>query len=209
MIAYTKHGKKADECIQQYLNVVVKEIANAIPDVVSIILMGGYGRGEGAVLKSGKKYMPVNDFDLYIVTKRLLPDKFLEDLATEISKKFGWGGKAHAEAFETAKYEFKKFLHIDIRCLEENKLKHLPPTVRYFEMKYASKVLYGNNVLDDFPVIKENEVPLSEGLRLVMNRYMLMLISFRQEFIKNRKAISKEEKEILFYLQKEICLLYQ
>jgi|SRR3989338_5934408 len=196
---YTKQGKEADKNIQEYLGIVVKEIVKAIPDVVSIILMGGYGRGEGAVLKNKNKYMPVNDFDMYIITKKLLPDKFLEDMATDISKKFGWGGKAHAEAFETAKYNFKKFLHIDIRCLEENKLRYLPPTVRYFEMKYASKVLYGRNVLKDFPEIKENEIPISEGLRLIMNRYMLMLISFRLDFIKNKKSITNAEKKILFY----------
>ena len=199
MTSYTKSGKKADECIQQYLDIITKDIVAAIPDVVSIILMGGFGRGEGAVMKSGNKYMPVNDFDMYIVTKKLLQDKFLEDLATNISRKFGWGGKAHAEAFETAKYDFKKFLHIDIRCLEESKLKYLPPTVRYFEMKHASKVLYGRNVLEDFPDIKENEMPLSEGLRLIMNRYMLMLISFKKGFIKNKKAISDAEKKIMFY----------
>ena len=100
---YTRHGKKADECIQQYLDTITKEIVAAIPDVISIILMGGFGRGEGAVLKADKSYMPVNDFDMYIVTKRLLPDKFLEGLATGISRKFGWGGKAHAEAFETGR----------------------------------------------------------------------------------------------------------
>ena len=199
METYTKHGKEADKCIQAYLDAAAKDIVKAIPDVISIILMGGYGRGEGAVLRRGKRYMPVNDFDMYIVTKKLLPDKFLEDLATEISKKFGWGGKAHAEAFETANYEFKKFLHIDIRCLEESKLHYLPPTVRYFEMKYAGKVIYGKNTLLDFPEIKENEIPISEGLRLVMNRYMLMLISFKQDYIMDRKAISDEEKKILYY----------
>lgn len=198
-MAYTKQGKKADICIQKYLDVTVSDIINAVPDVISIILMGGYGRGEGAVLKVGKTYMPVNDFDIYIITKKLLPDKFLEDLATDISKKFGWGGKAHAEAFETARYDFKKFLHIDIRCLEEGKLKYLPPTVRYFEMKYASRVLYGKNVLANFPEIKEDDIPISEGLRLIMNRYMLMLISFKPDFIKNKKAMDEDEKKILFY----------
>lgn len=199
METYTKHGKGANRCIQMHLDKVVEGIRKAIPDVISIILMGGYGRKEGAVLKKNGRYMPVNDFDLYIVTKKLLPDKFLEELATEISNEFGWGGKAHAEAFETGKYEFKKFLHIDIRCLEESKLKNLPPTVRYFEMKYASKVLYGRNVLEDFPEIKENEIPVSEGLRLIMNRYMLMLISMRKDFIKNKKSISDEEEKILYY----------
>lgn len=199
MEKYTKQGSEADKCIQQYLDITVKEIAKAIPDVISVILMGGFGRGEGAVMKTKQGYMPINDFDMYIITKKLLPDKFLEDLATDISRKFGWGGKAHAEAFETARYDFKKFLHIDIRCLEENKLRYLPPTVRYFEMKYASKVLYGRNALADFPEIKEDEVPVSEGLRLIMNRYMLMLISFKQDFIKNKKAISDDEKKILFY----------
>lgn len=199
MTIYTRQGKSSDKAIQKYLDIVTADIVEAIPSVKSIILMGGYGKGEGGIIKTKKGYMPVNDFDLYIVTEKLMPDKFLEDLAEKISKKLGWGGKAHAEAFETARYDFKKFLHIDIRCLVKSQLKYLPHTVRYFEMKYASKVLYGEDVLKLFPEIKEDELPISEGLRLIMNRQILLMIAMKPEWVKNPRLMTKQERKILFY----------
>lgn len=196
---YTKAGREADEYIHGLVTFTVDEIKKAIPHVISVILMGGFGRGEGIVQKTKKGYRPINDFDFYIITKKQYEDEFIENLARGISKKLGFGGLAHAEAFETRRYGFTEFFHIDIRCLPESKLKHLPPLIRYYEMKEAGLVVYGKNSLADFPNITTKDLSLADELRIYMNRMMLMLISIKPEWIKNPKLMTEEEQMILHY----------
>lgn len=192
---YTKQ-EQFDDFIQNQLDIVVAEIRKAIPEVISIILMGGYGRGEGTVEVKDSKPRLINDFDLYIITEKYIPDKFLENLAQHCSKLLGKGGIAHPEAFEQ-QYDLDKFFHIDIRCLVKKRLKNLPPIIRYYEMKSSSTVLWGENVLKEFPEIKPGKIPKPEALRIIMNRLMLLLMAFKTEFFK--QEMSSDESQILFY----------
>ncbi|MEK6940760.1 MAG: hypothetical protein AABW49_02570 [Nanoarchaeota archaeon] len=196
---YTKIGGKADEYIHELVSKIVDEIRIRIPNVISIILMGGFGRGEGIVEKKNNSFRPINDFDFYIITNKVLDDEFLEKTAREISHKLGFGGVAHAEGFEKKRYNFRDYFHIDIRCLEERKLKNLPPLIRYYEMKKCGLVVYGKNSLKNFPDITTKDLTLSDGLRAFMNRMMLMLISIKPEWIKNNSKMSEEEVMVLHY----------
>ena len=64
---YTKQGQ-FDDFIQNQLDILVAEIKKAIPEVISIILMGGYGRGEGAIkIKEDGQPQLINDFDIYFI----------------------------------------------------------------------------------------------------------------------------------------------
>lgn len=193
---YTKQGQ-FDDFIQNQLDILVAEIKKAIPEVISIILMGGYGRGEGAIkIKEDGQPQLINDFDIYIITEKYIPDDFLEKLALRCSKLLGKGGIAHPEAFEE-QYNLEKFFHIDIRCLVRKRLKNLLPTIRYYEMKHNSTVLWGENILKEFPTIKIEDIPKSEALRIIMNRMMLLLMAFKPEFL--QKKINSDEKQITFY----------
>lgn len=193
---YTKQ-EQFDGFIQNQLNIVVAEIRKAIPNIVSIILMGGYGRGEGAVkIKKDGQPQLINDFDMYIVTEKYIPDNFLEKLAFRCSKLLGKGGIAHPERFEE-QYDLEKFFHIDIRCLVRGRLKNLLPTIRYYEMKHNSIVLWGENVLEEFPEIKVEDIPKPEALRIIMNRMMLLLMVFKPKFLQQK--MSNDEREIMFY----------
>lgn len=64
---FTYAGKYADRKIQDYLEIIKKEIVKNVPGVKSIILGGGFGRGEGSVEFLGKKVMPLNDFNIFVV----------------------------------------------------------------------------------------------------------------------------------------------
>lgn len=197
--SYTKTGKEADVYIHKLITFTVEQIKKKIPDLISIILMGGFGRGEGIVQKIPGGFRPINDFDFYVITKNPHDDEFIETIARGISKELGFGGLAHAEAFETKRYGFTEFFHIDIRCLPENKLKHLPPLIRYYEMKQSGLIVYGKNSLEDFPEIKTSDLSLADGLRVYMNRMMLMLIAIKPEWIKEPTLMNEEEIMVLHY----------
>jgi len=193
---FTTHGKEVDKFVESKLKIVTKEIVNAIPDVYSVILMGGYGKGEGAIEIVNGKPRLMNDFDMYVITKKQLGDEFLEKLALKCSKLIGKGGIAHPEDFED-RYTFEKFFHIDIRCLPLKKLKNLPPAIRYYEMKNASTVLHGQDLSKQFPTIKS--IPLPEALRIIMNRMMLLLMAYNPDFVTFKNYMTDDEKGILNY----------
>lgn len=187
-----------EQFLQKKLDIIVQEIRKNIQGLKSIILIGGYARGEGAIDFSRGKTDLYNDFDIYIITDRYVEDSFLEKLALRCSKLIGKGGLAHPEAFEQ-RYDANKFFHVDIRCLVKRNLKNLLPTIRYYEMKRTAKVLWGENSLAEFPDFQVADIPLSEGIRLIMNRMMLLLMSFDIKFVANPSYATKEEKKIILY----------
>jgi len=190
--------KEIEEFLDKKLNIIVKKIRENIKGLRSIILIGGYGRGEGAIDLSQGQPQLYNDFDIYVVADSYIPDNYLEDLALECSKLINKGGLAHPEAFEQ-RYDADKFFHVDIRCLVKKKLKDLLPTTRYYEMKRSARVLWGEDSLAEFPDFKVSEIPKAEGIRLIMNRMMLLLMSFDIKFIDNPSYATKEEKKIVLY----------
>jgi len=199
---YTKSkavGIDLDGFVEENLNIIVNQIKKEIEGLKAIILMGGYGRGEGAVEIHNGKPRLINDFDMYVITERQLPDDFLESVALKCSKLIGKGGIAHPEGFEK-RYNFEEFFHVDIRCIPEKRLPLLPPTVRYFEMRNTSTVLYGDKkILEKLPKISPEDIPKSEALRLIMNRMMLLIMSFSSKFILKRNYMTEDEHGIMVY----------
>jgi len=64
---YTIHtDKRVDRTIEEHLNIIVNRL-RLIPSVKSIILGGGFGRGEGSVLVDDSGVVPVNDYDIFVI----------------------------------------------------------------------------------------------------------------------------------------------
>ena len=196
MGTYTKTGGAADQLVGDAL-VVVAEIARAVPGLRSVLLAGGFGRGEGSVeLRDGGPRL-VNDFDIYVITRRYVPDDFLEEVAARCSTLIGKGGLAHPEAFEQ-RYSFERFFHVDIRSLVESRLRLLSPTIRYFELRHDA-VLWGDDLRSRLPQTAPADLPRPEGLRLLMNRMMMLLMAFDRRFATEPGYMSDDERGILAY----------
>lgn len=193
---YVDDGK-ADKEIGKMAEIVVEHMRKRIPSAKTIILIGGYGRGEGAIEMKEGKWEPINDFDFYIITDSVLGDNFLEEVALECSKLIGKGGIAHPEGFEE-RYDFNKFFHVDIRCLKESALQKLQPTIRYYEIPY-SKAVWGDGTIEKFRKFSPKEIPLSEAIRILMNRMMLLIMCYDPQFVEKKGYMGDEEKKIMLY----------
>jgi hypothetical protein len=198
---YTKF-QSSDDLVESYLKIITEEIKNNCPGLKAIILAGGYGRGEGAVEFVKKKPRLLNDLDLYLITEKQLSDSFLEKLGKRCSELIGKGGLEFPENYR-AKFDFDTFFNVDLRCITFNRLKHLPPTVRYYEMKNGTIILYGEDVRKLIPEIKTEDLPFSEGLRFLSNRMMNMFLSMKEEYLKEKP--SNDEIGIINYY---ICKAY-
>ena len=186
---YTAYGDKMDEYIQKkYLD---KIIASFVKDVnpISIILFGGFGKGEGSVQIIDGKPVPFNDFDLYIVTEKKMSDAELDKLSMNASKEIGMGGLEVAY-FPEEGYDSNKFFHVDVRCIPYSQFGKLMSIQRYYELKYGSQVIYGQkNVLDKIKEIKPEDIPVSEGLRNLFNKLHTMLLGLQKNYNDDQRKI--------------------
>jgi predicted nucleotidyltransferase len=61
-----------DTIIQQELEFIVLRLLELLGDeIISILLVGGFGRGEGGVVSEDYSWRPVNDYDLLLVVRNL------------------------------------------------------------------------------------------------------------------------------------------
>ena len=94
---YTK-SKKADEKVEKDLGIIKKIIVGELKPI-SILFFGGFGRGEGSYEITDGKVVPLNDYDIYVVTKKEVPDEELERVGMLCSKAIGRGGGEFVENF--------------------------------------------------------------------------------------------------------------
>ncbi len=189
MAKYTAYGKKVDEYIKKnYLDKIIKSFANDC-NPISIILFCGFGKGEGSVQIIKGKPVPFNDFDLYVVTEKKLTDEELDKISMNASKEIGMGGLEVAY-FPREGYDANKFFHVDVRCIPYDKLGNLMKTQRYYELKYGSQIIYGDEtILNRINEIKPEEIPNSEGLRNLFNKLHTMLLGLREDYNDEQKKI--------------------
>ena len=165
------HNKEYNEKVENDLR-IIKEILIEETNPISIILFGGFGKGEGSVQKIKNKVVPLNDYDIYLITKNKLNEKQLDELGIKCSKAIGKGGLEYS-SYPTTKYDENRFFHVDIRCIRYRHLNKLLPTQRTYELKF-SKIIYGEDVLNKIPDVT---IPVSDAIRLLFNKMHHLLLS--------------------------------
>ncbi len=143
----------------------VVEAVRAIPEsssVQAIVLMGGYGRGEGTPFLQGGMQCPFNDYDLVVVSSPLSTYHRqqlrwrLQQLEQQLSQKLG--------------------IAVDLYLHTTNTLQRAEHSLLNYEMRNGHRVLYGApDILSLMPAYSLDTLPLEEGTRLLLNRGKLLL----------------------------------
>ncbi len=164
-INFTKYNnEKINKEISNQLLIVIDEILKHKDEVgiISIILTGGFGREEGSVIIKDEKIMPLNDYDIIIVSEKyphLLNKTKILSLSTHISKHI----------------TNKIGITVDISPIFYKELKKLPNSIFNYETKYGSKILWGENVIEEMPNYDAKNIPLFEGIILLFTRIYALL----------------------------------
>jgi len=171
-----------DRQLQSYLDIVIKLVNQKISKVISIILSGGFGRGEGSFLIEKGKVCPLNDFDIYLVTEDKKSEDILNEIALEARRLIGTRGIS-MHIFERDKLinsddSYSQLFYVDLKAFPINYFRYLPPMMRYYDLKEASIVIAGQkNIFNEMMDYQLKDLPLAESLRLLLNR-MSHLIQF-------------------------------
>ncbi|MFH0831814.1 MAG: hypothetical protein V1886_03040 [archaeon] len=180
-------SKKADEKVESELEIIKRIIIKKL-NPISIILFGGFGRGEGSFEIKNSRVIPLNDYDIYVVAKRNIPGDVLDKVGRECSNAIGRGGLEFAETYQGI-YDKNKFFHVDLRCLVYSQLGKMRRINRTYELKHASTVIYGEDVRSR---INDIEIPISESLRYLLNPACHLLLCMDSRRLKGK--FRKDEK---------------
>ncbi len=178
---FTVHSNvRVNEAISRDIEKICTRIKTNISDLVAIILVGGFGRGEGSVLFEGESVRPVNDYDLVAVTRsgKEPPDwgLFRSDLAQEVG--ITW---------------------VDISVVAESHLRSLPRTVYYYDLKHGGRVLYGNpDILESIRGFEPQRIPVKEAEVYLFTRLWCFLGSF------SRTRLAPAEREKRFFAANQL-----
>jgi predicted nucleotidyltransferase len=164
--------------VEADMNFICEEINRKIPDVLSIILTGSFSRGEGPVKRRDGKFYPYNDYDIQVISKHQLKKERVDTIATEISKKLGYGGiKNLFYPFKKENQKLNQNFYIDLKYHTPTELKTLLPRIRTYELRNDSKILYGKDLRNLIPNYNLKRIPLSESAKLLLDR-MSQLIEY-------------------------------
>jgi len=193
-----------DARIKENLHLIIDAIRKNVYELTAIILVGGFGRGEGSVKIHNGLVKPLNDYDLVVVSSDSTKSQVLSKLSKKLAKEIG--------------IDF-----VDLGLISPDVFTSLPPTIFNYDLKYGSQVIYGNaDILDRLPNYSPEDIPLWEGIRLLFNRTAGILSGFSLEHF-HRDLTSAETQymtnqvnkaltacgDALILLQKRYHYLYQ
>ncbi len=181
-----------DSKIISDMEIICKEILNRIKNIETIILTGGYSKGEGAVKIEGKKVFPYNDYDIQVISRTILTKKEIDKISIEISEKLGYKGITNFYPFKKEEQKMRNNFYIDLKVDSLQSLKKMLPRIRTYELKNKSKILYGKDLRYLIPNYSLKEIPLSEGAKLLLDRMSQMVEYY--------SINGKYEKEFLTYI---------
>ena len=131
----------------------------------ALMLGGGYGRGEGGVLKTPAGDKPYNDLEFYII--HTTSDLFAEKL---------YGAKIHHVAEELTGLAG---IEVEFKLLSLDKLRRSPVTMFYYDLVAGHRQIYGTEswLAGCDQQRAAHRIPLYEATRLLMNRCSGLLYS--------------------------------
>jgi len=190
---FSNYGKKVDLVVKKHMEIIINEIKREIPDIISILAIGGLGRGEGSFLIKKRKLLPLNDYDIYLITSRKVDFKILEKISKRatlrISKKSKFSFSESSSLME---------FYVDLRNMTINELKKVEPMIKYYEIRESAKIIYGKDVRKEMPKFSIEDIPLEEGFRFLMNRMSLLIECFDTDNLESPKT----KKTIWYYMGK-------
>jgi hypothetical protein len=162
-----------EDGLKKQLAVIVQEIVATYGSHSTIILAGGFGRGEGSIRNLDGVAVPLHDFDIFTITDRAVDAKkhalLEETLYARLSETVG------------TRVSPDKFA-LGVEVIPSKSLARLPPDISTYELKAASTVLHGPDVRSLIRV-SSKDVSLASGAITLFHRTTALLKNVEPEFL--------------------------
>ncbi len=154
--------------LESHLGQILERCRTRIESLEALILYGGYGRDEGGWIHENYGWRPYNDYDVVAVVGDPVETAAVEQMRKELAAEIG--------------------IHwVDITQMTRRKLAGLKPTILNYDLKYASRVFYGDPaILDLIPEMEASQLPLKEAFVLFKTRLWTFLGSLDKDGLSKR-----------------------
>jgi hypothetical protein len=178
---------RIDTQIRSQLQLITDIILKNISDVKSILLTGGFGKGEGSVrtTKDGK-IICLRDFDIAVIADRIPQEETVQKLYDQIYLSLD---------LDNPEYMLFRVSNFDVNIQFLRKRDLIYRDIWFFDLKAASQLLHGEDIRNLIPWSKE-DIPLSSGLRILFEKVCGLLGFFSCDYLKSEK-LSEEKSELL------------
>ena len=165
-LPYARHASPAFNArMRNWLAALAGEVRGALGEnLAALVLGGGYGRGEGGILRVSGEERPYNDLDLVLVVRRKtgLPWKTLNAI----------------------RHNYEELIGIDVdfsRPLTAQDIQNWPATLMWTDLLHGHCVLDGpaDILTANAPALRTEKLALIEATRLLLNRGAGVLWSLR------------------------------
>ncbi len=183
-----------DTQIASKLQIITKTILENVFSVRSILLTGGFGKGEGSIKKiNNGKIICLRDFDLVVIVDKIPNEITIRKLYNQIYQSLNLPNP------ESTLFRFSNFV-VDIKFMSKKDL--IYPDIWFYDLKTASKLLYGEDIRNSISCSKD-EIPLSSGLRILFEKVAGLIALFPyvdSNLDKTRiEEMSEEEKNLIIF----------
>jgi hypothetical protein len=170
---YTIHGGEIDKIIEKQLQTIVSEIISNLPGIASILLIGGFGRGEGSIKRVNNLIYPLKDFDFLLIFDKKVPFELVKIVQIALRQKL-----SNQNSLDP--YPYRSFtVDLDATTLENL---NLLPDIMVYEAKVASQVLYGEDIRHKIMISKE-DIPLRSGARILFQKGISLIGQFSTKYL--------------------------
>ncbi len=181
-----------EDILNAHMNIITEKVIHLFGSVEAIILYGSFGRDEGSWYRNSRGVeQPYNDYDILVVCNKRVAQEQINVARKELARQIGinW---------------------VDLGQKTKRELRRLKPSIYNFDLKYGSKVIYGDyTVMNLIPLFSSTQLPMKEGEILFFTRLWTFLGSlssqnenkyFDVRFFRNQMA-----KAVLAVV--DVCLL--
>jgi len=176
------------DALEQHLSKTCERVADGIRKLLpsetftGLLLGGGYGRGEGGVLRTCSGDKPYNDLEFYVFIRGAL-----------LLAERRWRGALH-ELGESLSPEAG--LEVEFKLMTNAKLRRSEPTMFYYDLVMGNRRVVGDeSLLAGCEHHRDAaKIPLHEAARLLMNRCSGLLYAAERL---SRKTFGAEEADFV------------
>jgi hypothetical protein len=165
---FTIDGNEAlEKRLDQLCQKVLAKVQSLIPSrrLEALVLGGGYGRGQGGVLKTFESNHPYNDLEFYVFLRgnRLLNERKYHRALQELGERLSPGAG----------------LHVEFKVDSLGRLRKSPVTMFSYDLVSGHRKLAGGeNIFSGCEHhLDSRRIPLSEATRLLFNRCTGLLLA--------------------------------
>ena len=185
--AWGKFTVCGTEVVEELIRNMIAEIVTVFEeslkptDYEALIMLGGYGRGEGGVVIEDGVEKPHNNFDFILLSKNRTDEengKMKQELMVKVGEK-----------------SRKLNIGIDMSVISASKLQHAACRIIWFDMRFGHKTLLGNaEFVPSLTRFSVDKIPAWDARNLLVNRGTLMIIN---DLLLEKEELNEDFKKLI------------